>query len=1487
MFFLPVKRLLTKGIFILHFVICSVVSAQVPAIFVKFSTTQVATNSTPTVAATTNIAAPGSGWNFSAAAPVAGDTWNVIMRPNPLIAAGASDGVVGQFVCNSASNIALKSASGLATDARLTTWIDVQNNLVSGTSTEPRNVSVACDAVLGPSALMGGAWRIYSGANGTIHRLTGLPPGAHCYVYAYGSTTTAGQGARFVLNISNNVAGVTTTNFIDMRGGNSGNVFVTNGTKIVPSAPAAPNTVSTTNDVTTWGRLHAVVDSAGGLELRTAAGANGQYFQGYQIVPFPVPTITQQPNSSVTATIGGSAILTAVASGDGMLTYQWRKNGVNLASGASGNGSTYAGATSTTLTITGVSSADNGSYELVVTNEGGAVTSTASVLTVTSSAVAPSIVTQPASTSSAVGQSVSFTVQSSGTSPLTFRWQRSPDNDAFTDISGASSPTLSIPAVNAADAGYYRVIVSNSVGTITSAVASLVVAPILSTPPVSAVVPAGSSKTIQVLVEAGAGSPEQLVYVWKRNGIVVPNGNGITGATTANLVVSSFSAALSGYYTVTAYNSAGSVTSSPVYVGVPSTQNVTFAPGSQAIGVPIDQQLRLAFPSPPKLGKSGGIRIHDAETGQVVLNYNSEEYLSYTLFGVTVVNAAKQSVQGKEQYYHPVAVYGNEVWVTLPVARRLSYGKTYYVTMDEAFLLDSSNAAVAAITDPMAWRFSTKANGPATPTATSGPAELTVALDGTGDFATVQGALDWVPQNNVLPRTIRIKSGIYFNNVYLAQNRNFVNILGEGSRRNDVVLFYPYAAEVYGDGGRGMGSVRIDSNDVTVRNLTIDNGVYLPMPNLAGADYPAATAFPGIIQTLVTTGKRLVFDNALIKGGQDTLYVITGIAYFYNSEIWGSVDFIYGGGLGIFDRCEIVQIRSTGAPICAPDTPLSQPYGLVFLSCRFPRALVANGYPYDVGPSTTIFMRPWRKDGATAIINSQLGNHITTKGWGEWSGSENTCRAVEYGSTMIGGGAAASISDRQAAGAYWLNTIDPDYLANTSLDPNDPLLAHPGGTANRQPLSIAPQDYNLSAIAKHPYFQQDIATWVPDVNAGVVPTIIEQPQGARVNQGASALFSVLATGSAHLTYQWFKNGEPVSGAINSRLMLPAVQAGDAGAYTCKISNEAGQTVSAVANLSVLSAFAQWAERFSIDSTQPDYAKADPDGDGINNMWEFVLGGNPLRHDIGILPSTTMVETNGQKQFIVQFDRVVGSASSSLEESTDLVRWSPIVSGLNGAQMQVTPFIGEVINVDINNYPSNHYTGVGVAADSGTTWNSFLTPGAAVGTLYAVKDSMGGVTPVNVTIASSGSGFSVWGNATAGTPNPALLMSDYLFGNSYTVTLSNLPEGVYQLYVYAHGDADTQVSTVTVNAATGGGVKSTMPTGNNSFRNALAASGNGSAYVSFTPTVTAAGTLQFTVASYLNGFQVARLTNPDFERVRYTVPVPTDVSRYFVRLRASE
>jgi hypothetical protein len=165
-----------------------------------------------------------------------------------------------------------------------------------------------------------------------------------------------------------------------------------------------------------------------------------------------------------------------------------------------------------------------------------------------------------------------------------------------------------------------------------------------------------------------------------------------------------------------------------------------------------------------------------------------------------------------------------------------------------------------------------------------------------------------------------------------------------------------------------------------------------------------------------------------------------------------------------------------------------------------------------------------------------------------------------------------------------------------------------------------------------------------------------------------------------------------------------------------------------------------------------------------------------------------------------------------------------------------------------------HTNTAAAPLAGKMWNNVPGQSTSSYTINNAISATGGATTCDVTISSSGTTIKAWNETTLGNPNPSALMSDYLFGNTHTVTVSDLPEGNYQLYVYAHGDAVAQGSTVTIDAANGGG-SAAAGTAGDQYRNLTTAGAEGYSYLKFQPAVGASGTLVFTVSSYLNGFQL--------------------------------
>jgi hypothetical protein len=276
------------------------------------------------------------------------------------------------------------------------------------------------------------------------------------------------------------------------------------------------------------------------------------------------PFFVLQPQGT-TVFGGGTIVLTALASGTEPLTYQWLRNDQPIT-----------GATDTTLLLTSASTAQSGTYRLRATNSVLATLSApAEVLVVTP--IAPIVTTDPASQTIPLGQPVTFTVQVSGTEPLSYQWFRGAN-----PLPAATAATLTLAAVTVADEGSYSVLVSNLAGSDQSAGAILTVdttpiAPTITSQPGNTTVIVGATATLTV---AASGTPP-LAFQWRRRGAA------LTGANSASLVLSPVQLVHASDYDVLVSNAGGSVLSSQASITVlgsaPETiVNDSFADGTRA-----------------------------------------------------------------------------------------------------------------------------------------------------------------------------------------------------------------------------------------------------------------------------------------------------------------------------------------------------------------------------------------------------------------------------------------------------------------------------------------------------------------------------------------------------------------------------------------------------------------------------------------------------------------------------------------------------------------------------------------------------------------------------------------------------------------------------------------------------------------------------------------------------------------------------------------
>lgn len=260
--------------------------------------------------------------------------------------------------------------------------------------------------------------------------------------------------------------------------------------------------------------------------------------------------------------------------------------------------------------------------------------------------------------------------------------------------------------------------------------------------------------------------------------------------------------------------------------------------------------------------------------------------------------------------------------------------------------------------------------------------DYVVAKDGSGDFFTVQEAVNAVPAFRKKTTTIYVRNGVYDEKVVIPSNKRNIKLRGEDVDKT-IITYGDYASRknVFGEGvgTSGSASIYIYADGFYAENITFKN--------YAGPVGQAVACF--------TAGDRMIFKNCKFLGFQDTLYTWgkKSRQYFKDCYIEGTVDFIFGSSTAVFDACEI-HSKSNGY-LTAASTPEWKNFGYVFKNCK----LTAGK-----GVDKVYLGRPWRPYAKTVYLNCEMGRHITSKGWHNWGDKkkEKTTYYAEYGSTGPG-----------------------------------------------------------------------------------------------------------------------------------------------------------------------------------------------------------------------------------------------------------------------------------------------------------------------------------------------------------------------------------------------------------------------------------------------------------------------------------------------------
>ncbi|MCD8186923.1 MAG: pectinesterase family protein [Rikenellaceae bacterium] len=268
--------------------------------------------------------------------------------------------------------------------------------------------------------------------------------------------------------------------------------------------------------------------------------------------------------------------------------------------------------------------------------------------------------------------------------------------------------------------------------------------------------------------------------------------------------------------------------------------------------------------------------------------------------------------------------------------------------------------------------------------------DFVVAQDGSGDFFTVQEAIDAVPDMRRNRTTVYIRNGEYKEKLVLPRAKQYVSFIGEDHEQT--ILSYDDCASKrnrFGEevGTSGSASFYIYGSGFIAENLTFQNS--------AGPVGQAVAVF--------AEGDRLTFRKCRFLGFQDTLYThgMQSRQYYEDCYIEGTVDFIFGWSTAYFKNCTI-HAKSNGY-LTAASTAEGTQYGYVFVDCTLTAA---------PGVDKVYLGRPWRDYAKTVFIGCRMGDFILPAGWHNWGKphAEQTAFYAEYGSTGPGANPEARVA---------------------------------------------------------------------------------------------------------------------------------------------------------------------------------------------------------------------------------------------------------------------------------------------------------------------------------------------------------------------------------------------------------------------------------------------------------------------------------------------
>lgn len=761
------------------------------------------------------------------------------------------------------------------------------------------------------------------------------------------------------------------------------------------------------------------------------------------------PVISAQPQSQ-SVTVGNSVTLGVTADGTAPLRYQW-----------SWNGTPVPGGTNSTLTFVNVPTNAAGSYTVVITNVVGSVTSGAVTLTVN---VPPAITAQPQNQVVASNQNAQLTVLANGTAPLGYQWRL-----FGVPVPGATDSTFSLTNVQSKDAGDYTVVVTNVAGSVTSAVATLVLQ--------SWMTPYNGSYNDHDYLQATMVDDRGNIYV---TGYAKESASGTYD------------------YVTLKYNSAGNQLWRAVYDGAAGRDD-------QARAVAVDSFGNVYVTGSSEVaGAAGGWDFvtvkYDSNGNQVWAarfngTANGDDFASAIAVDATgnvYVAGYGKNAAGKFQY--TTIKYdntGNQVW------RKIYNGP------------GASDDFASSVALDMA-----------------GNVYVTGKSKGIGsdfDYATLKYSNDgtplWVARYNGPDNTADEAAQVVVDeagNVYVAGASK-----GPGSD-------YDFATVKYNAGGTELWVARY-------------NG-------------PANKIDKAVVLALDPIGNLIVAGSSEHAGGKSDY---TTLKYSpAGDQLW----VVRYNGPALDDD----QVNSLAL----------DPVGDVYVT----GGSKGSGTGYDFA---TVKYR--NADGAEMWVsrfNSGGGNNDTAMALavdsrfnvyvGGQAFNKLDYTLLKYQSGIVLPGIVTAPQDRTVTQGESVS-FSVEANGTTPLSYQWKFNGTPlaGATSSVLTLNNVQSGYagNYTVVLSNAWGK--VTSPVATLTVIVAPGIQTQPQSMAMFAGQNAIFSVSATGTAPLCYQWYRNAAPLSGATNSVLALTNVQTGDSDHYAVVVTNNAGSAISAPATLTVM------------------------------------------------------------------------------------------------------------------------------------------------------------------------------------------------------------------------------------------------------------------------------------------------------------------------------